>query len=193
MKTHCHRTHTHKISINPMELNLIMFAHCCRAFGPMCSLSFVWFCGDSTSFDSAGNCLEPHFFPQLENIFIFQLMCATMLLSLCSKHSTPHTYGWDVAESEWLNKINLHELKWRKNQLNSATKNTPSSSPFPSSKYCNGFGILKNQFHFNFMQIILTKSNKMKLPKQIGHLRLFIAWYVFAPHICMLHVYALYT
>lgn len=31
---------------------------------------------------------------------------------------------------------------------------------------------LKNQFHFNFMQIILTKSNKMKLLKQIGHLRL---------------------
>lgn len=30
----------------------------------------------------------------------------------------------------------------------------------------------QNQFHFNFMQIILTKSNKMKLLKQIGHLRL---------------------
>lgn len=80
MKMYCysHRetcTHTNKISINPMELNLIIFSHCCRAFVDV----LVCVCTRSIQSGIVSN----HFFlflsSQHENIFIFQLVCATML------------------------------------------------------------------------------------------------------------------
>lgn len=105
-----------------------------------------------------------------ENIFIFQLVSvsdATMLWTLKASNDPKSHMQW---QSDWI--INLLELKrTRKNQPNQQQQCKCHISVLVECYW-------KNQFHFNFMQIILTKSNKMKLLKQIGHLRLLIAWCV---------------
>lgn len=85
------RIATHKISINSMELNLIIFSHCCHRLVRASRIHI--------SYEIQPGIFGVAFF-LCENIFIFQLLlvCVQQCQRCGTKHQTTHR----TAQSDWI-------------------------------------------------------------------------------------------